>query len=143
LAPTDFAPRNDVRLPSGVWSGFYLEDQRPRRGWMHLYLTFEDGVIAGEGTDYVGPWNISGSYDAGTGYCHWVKQYLGKHQVVYDGKVTDNGIEGVWNIRNWLNGQFHIWPRHRHDLEQLYLSDENDGFPPTILGGTVPIPPDI
>ena len=73
----------DNRLPTGEWNGFYLENHQPRRGWMHLYMSFEDGNIKGEGTDYVGPWTASGSYDLDTGLCSWVKQYVGRHRVDY------------------------------------------------------------
>ena len=31
---------------------------------MHLYMTFADGKIKGEGTDYVGPWISSGEYES-------------------------------------------------------------------------------
>ena len=132
---------SDGRLPSGEWSGFYVEDLQPRPGWMHLYINFENGVISGEGTDYVGPWVIKGTYDLSHAVCEWTKHYQGKHNVAYRGKITDDGIRGVWNIRRWLNGPFHIWPRTRHDLQQLYLQQELDAGDPTILLGTVPVPP--
>ena len=47
---------NDNRFPTGEWNGFYLENHRSGKGWLHLYLQFQDGKISGEGTDYVGPW---------------------------------------------------------------------------------------
>ena len=53
---------NNSHFISGEWSGFYIETHRPGRGWMHLYLAFEDGKIRGEGTDYVGPWVATGQY---------------------------------------------------------------------------------
>ena len=65
---------NDNRLPTGEWNGFYVEDQRSPKGWMHLYLRFEDGKISGEGTDYVGPWVASGTYERDSGKCNWVKE---------------------------------------------------------------------
>ncbi len=140
-SPSTEITESDQRLPSGQWSGFYLESHQPKRGWMHVYMQFRDGKIAGEGTDYVGPWTIRGVYDLYTSRAQWTKQYVGKHQVVYEGAITEHGIQGEWNIRGWLNGLFHIWPRQRHDLEMLYLSDEQEGHPPTMLAGTVPIPP--
>lgn len=91
---------------------------------MHLYMNFQQGEISGEGTDYVGPWVITGTYDVSNRVCQWEKQYLGKHRVVYEGKITENGIQGVWNIRNWNNGPFHIWPRLRTDLYQMYMQQE-------------------
>ena len=107
---------------SGEWCGFYIEPHRTGRGWMHLYLAFENGQIRGEGTDYVGPWVASGEYDEGTGLCHWTKQYVGKHQVSYAGKCGDNGIQGNWRI--FSEGPFHIWPKTHGHLNELYLRDE-------------------
>ena len=48
---------------SGTWNGFYVEKHNENRGWMHLYMDFQEGKIKGEGTDYVGPWTLEGSFD--------------------------------------------------------------------------------
>ncbi len=114
----------DRRFPTGEWTGFYIEAHNPRRGWMHLYLQFADQQIRGEGTDYVGPWHVTGTYDSDTGICQWLKQYIGQHQVQYQGQAGDNGIQGEWEIGGWFTGPFHIWPRDRQDLQQLYLQDD-------------------
>ncbi len=116
---------HDPRLPSGEWSGFYLESHRSQRGWMHLYLTFADGVVRGEGTDYVGPWIASGSYDTESGGCQWTKQYLGKHTVTYRGRLEDSGIRGRWKIAH-STGDFHIWPSRLREQTERYLKSELD-----------------
>ncbi len=135
---------SDSKVSSGEWTGFYIEHHHPRRGWMHLYLHFRDGNVQGEGTDYVGQWSIHGKYDTSSGLVSWSKRYVGKHQVHYQGTITANGIIGAWNISNWNSGPFHIWPRARFELENLYLSEDLSGRAPTILAGTVPItPPDV
>ena len=118
----------DERLPTGEWAGFYLEAHRAERGWMHLYLSFEGGQIKGEGTDYVGPWVATGTYDLDSGQCHWTKQYLGKHQVIYSGQCGQAGIQGHWEI-SFLSGPFHIWPKGMSQLDELYLRSEIDGVP--------------
>jgi len=107
---------------SGEWCGFYIEPHKPERGWMHLFLTFENGVVRGEGTDYVGPWVAKGSYDDSNGNCAWTKQYLGQHQVEYFGNCTKNGIQGDWRILS--EGPFHIWPKSHSHFNELYLRDE-------------------
>ena len=107
---------------SGEWSGFYLESHRPERGWMHLYLAFENGQVRGEGTDYVGPWVATGTYDEKSGDCSWVKKYVGKHSVTYHGQCTSNGIQGNWKILS--TGPFHIWPTSHGHFNELYLRDE-------------------
>lgn len=119
---------------SGEWSGFYIESHRPQRGWMHLYLTFENGQIHGEGTDYVGPWVIQGTYDENTKNCSWTKKYVGKHSVRYAGKCSENGIQGSWTI--FSSGPFHIWPKSHGHFNELYLRDElenSDEFSHSIL----------
>lgn len=126
---------SDNRLPTGEWNGFYLENHQPRRGWMHLYMTFADGKIKGEGTDYVGPWISSGEYDLETGLCSWVKQYVGKHQVVYSGKIGENGIMGQWEI-SFITGEFHIWPKSMNNLNELYMADDLTQPGPTIQLGS-------
>jgi hypothetical protein len=112
-------PNADPRLPTGEWRGFYLESHNPNRGWMSLYLQFDNGRLKGEGTDYVGPWTATGTFTAER--CQWIKRYVGKHQVEYDGQVTANGIVGQWQIGGLTEGPFHIWPRGFHQLERHYL----------------------
>ena len=101
---------------------------------MHLYMSFDDGKIKGEGTDYVGPWVAEGTYELESGKCNWVKQYLGKHQVVYQGQVSDQGIMGQWNI-SYLKGEFHIWPKGMSHLNELYLTEDLSQPAPSIQLG--------
>lgn len=115
----------DSRLPTGEWNGFYIESHRSGRGWMSMYLEFSEGRINGEGTDYVGPWVATGSYDLDTGLCSWNKRYLGLHQVSYSGKVSGDGIRGDWQIRG-TSGPFHIWPRGMSNQDALYLKHDMD-----------------
>lgn len=126
-APTPPPPSNC--LPSGEWTGFYVENHRKERSWMHLYLQIGGGQIDGEGTDYVGPWSIQGHYDLSRSQCDWIKTYLGKHQVQYRGQITESGIQGIWNIRGRNQGPFHIWPQSRSELTKMFLADdlENGG----------------
>ena len=102
---------------------------------MHLYLSFADGKIKGEGTDYVAPWVCQGDYDLESGRCSWVKQYMGRHQVQYTGKIGPNGIMGQWEI-SLTSGQFHIWPNAMSNLTEMYLADDLVEPSPTILLGS-------
>ena len=125
----------DKRLPTGEWNGFYLESHQPRRGWMHLYMSYENGKIKGEGTDYVGPWTAAGNYDLHTGVCSWIKRYVGKHHVESQGICGSNGIQGQWRIGPFAKGEFHIWPKSMHHLNELYLHEDlNQTIPSTLLG---------
>lgn len=114
----------DSRLTSGEWCGFFNESHRSERGWMHLFMTFIDGKIKSEGTDYVGPWHFNGTYDLDANRCDWVKQYLGKHQVNYKGALVDDGIKGNWEIVGFTTGTFHIWPKHLTMIQHKYLEEE-------------------
>lgn len=108
---------------SGQWNGFYLEKHETKRGWMHLYLEFKDGSIRGEGTDYVGPWVLEGSYED-SGRCHWTKKYMGKHTVKYRGQLGEQGITGSWSIAGLLAGPFHIWPTRMTHLNEMYMTED-------------------
>jgi hypothetical protein len=101
-------------------------------------LSFEEGRIKGEGTDYVGPWTAAGTYDTQSGQCNWVKQYLGKHRVSYSGIAGDHGIKGQWTI-SYLSGEFHIWPKSMSYLNEMYLQEELKAPIPSIQLGAVPI----
>ena len=113
-----------------------MEHHRQDRGWMHLHLNFVDGAIAGEGVDYVGPWSIAGEYDQETGSCRWVKSYLGRHQVIYEGRLGADGIRGTWTIEPFLNSNFHIWPEWMSELQEKYMKENPpiDGREPGIRG---------
>lgn len=105
----------DDRLPSGPWTGFYI--QWGRKGPQELGLTFSEGVITGGGGDAAGAFVVSGTYDTETGRCAMVKRYPG-YQVEYDGYIDHNGIWGRWVIRYKPfmaddRGHFHIWPAGR------------------------------
>ncbi|MFT5300098.1 MAG: hypothetical protein ACI87E_000853 [Mariniblastus sp.] len=125
---------SDNRLPTGEWNGFFVESHKSQRGWMHLYLSFADGKIKGEGTDYVGPWISQGEYDLRSGTCAWVKQYLGLHQINYTGKIGENGIVGHWGFH--ISENFHIWPKAMTHLNELYLSEDLEQPAPTMQLGT-------
>src|SRR5262249_36241197 len=100
----------DPLFPSGPWTGFYNYTGPEDRHRMDLHLTFARGGIAGEGNDDIGPFLISGKYDAPSRECHWTKSYIGRHGVFYRGFRDAHGIWGTWEIGKWNKGGFHIWP---------------------------------
>ncbi|MDG1873698.1 MAG: hypothetical protein P8J27_07290 [Mariniblastus sp.] len=128
---------SDSRMPSGQWSGFYLEKHQPKRGWMHLYFAFNDGKIKAEGTDYVGPWVAEGQYDLTNLRCNWLKHYVAKHSVAYRGQISEKGIMGEWSV-SLLSGQFHVWPKSLTVFDELYLSEDLKMAPQTPLPGVHP-----
>ncbi len=75
---------------------------------MHLYLEFESQQIRGEGTDYVGPWNLSGHYD--------LEQQIASNTLASIGLITrarsrlreswESGISGRQFAAASTSGQF-------------------------------------
>jgi len=98
---------------------------------MDLRLTFQQGVLTGDGRDWVGAFLFRGNYDVTTGQCHWTKRYLGKHDVFYKGFNEGKGIWGVWEIPPKpgyveARGGFHIWPEGMPDPTGDRLREEAD-----------------
>jgi hypothetical protein len=126
-APADL--ETDPRFPSGPWTGFFLQRAIPGRHRMDLRLTFRGGEIRGEGRDWVGNFLIRGRYALDDGRCHWVKRYVGKHDVHYRGFNEGKGIWGTWEILielppEYKTGGFHIWPEGMPDPSSPQLSEE-------------------
>jgi hypothetical protein len=138
----------DPRFPSGPWTGFFMQHLLTGRQTMTLDLTFRDGQLDARGTDIVGPFTFSGTYDRQEGKCRWVKQYLGKHKITYAGVNEGRGIWGVWEI-NVLwglirdRGVFHIWPEgmtppdETELTERAFLADSGKGRVITGVVGAV------
>ena len=91
---------------------------------MHLHLDFSHDQVRGEGTDFVGPWQLSGNLP-GDNRVRWCKQYLGRHRVDYQGVISGQSIRGTWEIGYGMGGVFQIWPRAQ-------------GEPVELIGGLLP-----
>jgi len=94
---------------------------------MEMVLTFQGGILKGEGRDRIGQFLLTGQYDLTDGHCHWTKRYLGQHDVFYHGFNEGKGIWGVWEIPGGgisvdLRGGFHIWPEGMADPTNSYLT---------------------
>jgi len=133
LDPQEPSPlESDPNYPSGPWTGFFLQPQLPGKHQMELRLTFQQGVMTGEGRDRVGDFTVKGRYEVTTGQCHWTKRYVGKHDVFYKGFNEGKGIWGVWEILPSQNlgliwrGGFHIWPEGMPDPTGDQLREEAD-----------------
>jgi hypothetical protein len=91
---------------------------------MRLGLTFANGNVDGDGTDDIGTFRIHGRYDAASKECHWIKSYLGAHDVFYRGFREGKGIWGTWEIGLSAHGGFHIWPRQSGEGETAGEAEE-------------------
>ena len=118
----------DSRFPSGPWVGFFVQKFPPLgRQMMEMRLTFRNGELQGEGRDVVGAFFMTGGYSVADGRCHWMKRYLGRHDVFYEGFNEGKGIWGTWEIppgpyMPTLHGGFHIWPEGMTDPSEPELS---------------------
>ena len=97
--------------PSGKWEGFWQQEVWGRQPMTAFTLHFGGGRITGEGRDVIGPFTYAGEYDEATGRVRMVKQYLGHHQVLYDGQSDGEGcIAGTWSIGEFWTGPFLLRP---------------------------------
>jgi hypothetical protein len=97
--------------PSGRWDGFWVQSHYGRQPMTEFVLRFGDGAISGEGRDVIGPFTFHGSYDPRTGAVEMVKQYLGRHRVLYVGQPDGEGsILGTWRIGHHQSGSFLLRP---------------------------------
>jgi hypothetical protein len=74
-------------------------------------LRFAGGRVTGGGRDVVGRFVFGGEYDEATGRVTLVKQYVGRHRVLYVGRPDGEGcIQGTWSIGPEWTGPFAIRP---------------------------------
>ena len=71
---------------------------------------------------------FAGSYDLASGGVRLVKSYIGEHDVWYDGRNEDDGLWlwGVWEMRPFDRGGFHMWPAWEEDPTKRRLGAEQD-----------------
>lgn len=103
----------DERFPTGPWVGFWVQRGAFQgRQRMDLSLAFQNGRVRGDGQDVVGPFVVRGRYDLSTGKVVLHKEYLGAHEVLYEGWAEPaKGIWGVWRIMTEAKDGFHMWPK--------------------------------
>lgn len=97
-------------FPSGKWRGFWEAAGWGRRWMEPLTLHFEGGRIEGDGLDCIGWFTFGGAY-SDDGSVHMLKQYVGKHSVIYEGRVSGEGaVVGRWSIPPLASGPFAMMP---------------------------------
>jgi hypothetical protein len=84
--------------PSGRWLGYWEQPVWGRQPMHELILHFGEGMVRGSGRDVIGRFTFQGQYND-MGVIVMVKQYIGKHQVLYRGQYDGEGtIYGQWSI---------------------------------------------
>jgi hypothetical protein len=96
--------------PTGVWRGYWEAAGWGRQEMQELVLRFADGKVTGDGVDRVGRFTFRGTYEP-SGTVTLVKQYIGRHQVIYQGQHDGEGtIFGRWTIPPLGSGPFALAP---------------------------------
>jgi hypothetical protein len=96
--------------PSGRWRGYWQQAGWGRQAMRDLVMRFAAGRVEGSGTDVIGRFTFRGEYDA-AGTVTLLKQYLGRHQVLYRGRYDGEGtIFGEWSIGELWRGPFALSP---------------------------------
>lgn len=109
--------------PSGTWRGYWEQEIFGRQPMGPLVLRFTDGRIEGEGRDVIGPFTFAGDYDE-RGRIRMVKQYLGRHRVLYQGTYDGEGtIFGSWSIPPLSSGPFALSPLVTRPMRDAPIDD--------------------
>ncbi|MGH7139697.1 MAG: hypothetical protein ACREHD_28490 [Pirellulales bacterium] len=88
------------------WRGYWEQRGWGRQPMRNLTLEFAGGIVRWQGVDCIGRFTFEGTCDA-QGVVAMVKQYLGRHQVLYQGQFDGEGtIFGRWSIRPFDSGEF-------------------------------------
>lgn len=88
------------------WRGYWVQRGLGRQSMYGVVLRFEDGAVRGSGEDCIGRFTFEGTCDT-DGTVAMVKQYVGKHQVLYHGQFDGEGtIFGRWSIWPFNSGEF-------------------------------------
>jgi len=97
--------------PSGRWDGFWVQEVYGRQAMTPFTLRFAAGEVSGDGRDVIGRFTFAGAYDVATGEVVMMKQYVGRHRVLYKGKPDGEGsILGTWSIGDTWTGPFLMKP---------------------------------
>ncbi len=96
--------------PSGRWRAYWEQAGWGRQLMHDLVLRFAEGTVEGHGRDCIGPFTFQGHYDD-RGSIRMVKQYIGRHRVLYEGTYDGEGtIFGRWSIGELWSGPFAMSP---------------------------------
>lgn len=87
--------------------GWWEQNGMGRQSMSDLQIQFSEGHFQGKGLDIVGRFTLAGTFEAG-GNVKIVKQYVGRHHVVYIGTYDGEGtLFGTWVIDR-LSGAWSI-----------------------------------
>jgi hypothetical protein len=109
------------------WSGWWEQQGLGRQKMYNLVLDIDsEGRIVGGGDDCIGRFTFRGQFRP-DGTVSLVKQYVGLHQVAYEGCNSGEGIFGTWCISvAWPfcdTGKFALRPVADHLAETAEIEE--------------------
>jgi len=112
-AVTKVDNRSSQGFRTGLWEGTYTYpvSSGGNSDPTHMDVTMVAGVIAGYGSDKVGDFLIQGFYDDKSLSIAWDKSYIGKHTILYEGKLENRDtIKGTWASKSspTFGGPFYL-----------------------------------
>jgi len=81
-----------------------------------------NGDVLGKGKDDVGEFELRGACNE-FGDAQFAKRYIGKHTVMYNGKVDNKSMKGTWSVAG-MTGNFEI-SRMPKPWQGHYVQDGN------------------
>lgn len=119
---------NHSKSFSGPWTGFYNYHAGGPGHRTDLFLTFVQGIIAGQGSDSYGVYGIAGCFETDDAEIRWTKTYFGGHVVRCRGFIEGDAIWGTWEVADQAKGGFHIWPLGRAPKQQIDHTNARPGM---------------
>lgn len=96
----------DLKRMKKEWTGFYTSNGQQIE--MRIdHLNMNKGMIKGSGEDSVGAFTIQGTCSGKNKEVNFVKAYIGKHTVNYQGWRQKKDIVGMWAVGG-ATGEFKI-----------------------------------
>lgn len=110
---TEKKEEEEVMYEGGTCTGYYVYNNNKKEDMSFSYFTMRNGRVRGQGDDPVGAFTICGTFDKTKMTLQFDKQYVGKHLVKYNGKITGTPgktlvVDGKWNIPGSWDGPFQL-----------------------------------
>lgn len=117
-----------LNLDTEQWKGSFSLDGRTYPMQTNIYVS-EAGVF-GLGKDAEGVYTITGVYNPASCRLNYVKSYLGRYHITYDGAMFDDGqflvVNGNWDLSTGQCGTFEMYQR----IEGRFVSCQQFYHPP-------------
>eukprot|EP00727_Mastigamoeba_balamuthi_P012996 m51a1_g8319 hypothetical protein (810) ;mRNA; f:119496-123757 len=107
---------------SGTYSGAWY--QGGSTGPFQLTIEGDSSTgIRGEGADSIGRFTVRGKYNESSEQVSFVKAYIGKHSLNYEGRGTPDGFRGRWVIVGSCEG---TWDMRRVSVPQHVIDRQRE-----------------